>query len=143
MGGKHEKEIGNIQREKLYEEIWELSLSKVAKKYNVQYTKLKEACKNAHIPLPSNSYWGNPSMGNPVPKEPLPESVNATVTVEFSVKTATPAPPIDQNFFHKYLNIKSKVQENDKSVVPETVGISPPKKSIYDGNLYEHNVLYD
>lgn len=63
-----------ISREQLYNEIWELSVSKVAAKYNVSYAKLKQACVDTDIPTPSNSYWGNLSMGNPVTKTPLPIS---------------------------------------------------------------------
>lgn len=64
----------NISRKELYDEIWEHSLSKTAKKYNVSYAKLKQACIDANIPTPSNSYWTNLSMGNAVDKEPLPSS---------------------------------------------------------------------
>ncbi len=63
-----------ISREQLYNEIWELSVSKVVAKYNVSYAKLKQACVDADIPTPSNAYWGNLSMGNPVTKTPLPVS---------------------------------------------------------------------
>lgn len=40
-----------ISRQKLYEEIWDISTSKVAKKYNLSYNKLQQACKKANIPL--------------------------------------------------------------------------------------------
>lgn len=101
-----EKKEVTFQREKLYEEIWEYSLSKVAKKYDVPYAKLKEACKDANIPLPSNTYWGNLHMDRPAPKEPLHESSNATVTVVFSVKTTSIVSSVSQ----------AQLRENDKKL---------------------------
>ena len=57
-GDTTEKKTMTFQRDTLYQEIWEISLSKVAKKYDVPYDKLKAACVKANIPLPSQSYWG-------------------------------------------------------------------------------------
>ena len=70
----NDQDVLKISREQLYNEIWELSVSKVAKKYNISYAKLKQACIDANIPTPSNSYWTNLQMGNPVTKVPLPLS---------------------------------------------------------------------
>lgn len=82
-----EKRTVSLQREKLYEEIWTVSLTKVAKQYDVPYQKLKEACEKAKIPLPTPSYWGNLSVGKKVEKTPLPPSDASTVTVTFSIRT--------------------------------------------------------
>ena len=68
------QDIFKIDREQLYNEIWELSVSKVAKKYNISHAKLKQACIDSNIPTPSNSYWTNLLMGNPAKKELLPAS---------------------------------------------------------------------
>lgn len=38
------QDIFKIDREQLYNEIWELSVSKIAKKYNISHAKLKQAC---------------------------------------------------------------------------------------------------
>ncbi len=83
-----EKKTVSLQRDKLYEEIWTISLTKVAKQYDVPYQKLKEACEKSKIPLPTPSYWGNLSVGKTVEKIPLPPSDISTVTVTFSVKTS-------------------------------------------------------
>ena len=116
------KEV-TFQREKLYEEIWELSLSKVAKKYDVPYQKLKYACKEADIPLPSQSYWGNLSIGNPVQKELLPESSQTAVTVRFSVRTAS---SVSKTHLQDYFDKKSTAHEKYNSVVSETDEATPP-----------------
>lgn len=55
-------------REEIYNEIWENSTSRTAKKYDVPYQKLKEACEKANIPLPTNTYWASISVGKVIKK---------------------------------------------------------------------------
>lgn len=139
-----EKKKVTFQRDKLYEEIWQISLSKVAKKYDVPYQKLKDACAAARIPLPSQSYWGNLYIGKAVEKEPLPESSQTTVTVQYSVRTVSPTSPISQTRLQSLID-QEALPQNKKAVVTseaaETV-ITPPK-SDRGGNLYDRKTLYE
>lgn len=50
-------------RKKLYDEIWDISLTGVSKKYGLNYTKLVQACKQNNIPYPSSAYWTKKNMG--------------------------------------------------------------------------------
>ncbi len=43
-----------FERKKLYDEIWNISLTGVSKKYGLNYTKLVQACKENNIPYPSS-----------------------------------------------------------------------------------------
>lgn len=52
-----------FERKKLYDEIWEISLTGVSKKYGLNYTKLVQACKENNIPYPSSDYWTKKNMG--------------------------------------------------------------------------------
>lgn len=141
--GMGKKEV-TFQREQLYEEIWTHSLSKVAKKYDVPYQKLKDACEAANIPLPSQSYWGNLYIGKPVPKKPLPESTRENVTVTFSVRTSSPVSSVSKTQLQTHMDNMAPPQEKGKAAVPETAEtITPPPKSAYGGNLYERKTLYD
>lgn len=65
-----------LEREKLYQEIWEISLSGVAKKYNLNYSKLVQTCKDNNIPYPTSAYWTKKKMGLDITKDiiKLPES---------------------------------------------------------------------
>lgn len=49
-------------REQLYNEIWKISVTGVAKKYNLDYSKLKNICKEYDIPSPKASYWAKKNM---------------------------------------------------------------------------------
>ncbi len=52
-----------FERKKLYDEIWDISLTGVSKKYGLNYTKLVQACKENNIPYPSSAYWTKKNMG--------------------------------------------------------------------------------
>lgn len=69
-----EEQTTKITREQLYNEIWEISVAGVAKKYNADYNDLLKLCKEADIPVPSSGYWVKLKFGKPVEQFPLPES---------------------------------------------------------------------
>lgn len=58
----------------LYNEIWDVSATGVAKKYNIPYAELLRICKEVQIPIPPSGYWVKLSFGKLVEKIPLPES---------------------------------------------------------------------
>ena len=60
-----------MSRQQLYDEIWELSASGVAKKYDIPYSQFMHQVKLADIPVPPSGYWTKVSFGKPVEKIPL------------------------------------------------------------------------
>lgn len=62
-----------LNRESLYNEIWEISVLGVSKKYNLPYNKLRNLCKEMNIPIPKSGYWTKLECGKPVTKKLLPE----------------------------------------------------------------------
>lgn len=73
-----------LSREQLYNEIWTISVSGVAKKYNVPYAKLLKLCKEIDIPYPPSGYWTQLKCGKAVTKTSLPESLTTEVTLPAS-----------------------------------------------------------
>lgn len=69
-----EEQFIRIRREQLYNEIWGLSASGVAKKYNILYTQVLKICKEFNVPIPPSGYWTKVSFGKATEKIPLPES---------------------------------------------------------------------
>ncbi|MGL4363523.1 MAG: hypothetical protein ACRCSG_09735 [Cellulosilyticaceae bacterium] len=69
-----EEQFVKIRREHLYNEIWELSASGVAKKYNIPYTQVLKICKEFNVPIPPSGYWTKVSFGKATEKIALPES---------------------------------------------------------------------
>ncbi len=63
-----------VSRQELYDEIWTISASKVATKYEVSYARFLKICKENNIPVPPSGYWTKLQCGKPVEKTPLPAS---------------------------------------------------------------------
>lgn len=59
-------DIVKVSRESLYNELWELGITKVANKYNTSIIELKRICEYYRIPKPDNVYWGKLHSGQDV-----------------------------------------------------------------------------
>lgn len=64
-----------LSREQVYNEIWEISVAGVAKKYNLPYTDLLKICQLNDIPIPPSGYWTKLRFGKSVNKPVLPDSL--------------------------------------------------------------------
>lgn len=60
------KKTMKISRKLLYKEFWEIGITKVVKKYGLDYSKLSKSCKEYNIPVPSSRYWTSLRRGNDV-----------------------------------------------------------------------------
>ena len=63
-----------FKRKDLYQELWEISASGVAKKHNLNYGKLLTSCREAQIPIPPSGYWTKLACGKTAEKIELPDS---------------------------------------------------------------------
>ncbi|SHH57137.1 hypothetical protein SAMN02745823_00329 [Sporobacter termitidis DSM 10068] len=77
-----------MTRKQLYDEVWEISVAGVAKKYNIEYGQLIKQVKEADIPIPPSGYWTKLSFGKPTEKIMLPGSEDTIVSI-YSVIPAT------------------------------------------------------
>lgn len=66
---ENEKGIVKLSRKQIYDDIWELSVAGVARKYNLNYARLIESCRSNNIPFPSSGYWTRRNMGKDVSSE--------------------------------------------------------------------------
>lgn len=75
------KKTITLSRQTLYDEVWQMSVAGVARKYHLNYPKLIARCKEANIPFPSSGYWTKKSMGKDVSGEviALPPADNENV----------------------------------------------------------------
>ena len=76
------KEIVKLSRKQLYNDIWEISVAGVARKYNLNYARLIEACRASDIPFPSSGYWTRRNYGKDVSSETILLSGNEDEIVE-------------------------------------------------------------
>lgn len=77
-----------LTRRQLYDEIWEISVTGVAKKYGVPYGTLMKQVKEANIPIPPSGYWTKLSFGKPVTKTELSEPFDVVVSIFDALPTS-------------------------------------------------------
>ena len=68
-----------LTRKELYEEIWNISVTGVSKKYGIRYAKCLAKIKAAQIPVPSSGYWTKLSCGKSVERTSLSGDEDAVV----------------------------------------------------------------
>lgn len=71
-----------MTRKRLYDEIWEISVVGVAKKYEIPYAHLIKQIKGSGIPIPPPGYWVKLSFGKPVTKLELPEPADEMISIK-------------------------------------------------------------
>ncbi|REE84557.1 hypothetical protein A8990_11492 [Paenibacillus taihuensis] len=70
-----------LSREQIYNEVWELSLAGVARKYGTSYGLIYKLCKEVNVPIPPSGYWTKLNFGKSVSKPPLPNSTINEVAI--------------------------------------------------------------
>ena len=65
-------------RETLYQEVWSMPVTEVAKRYKVSDVAIHKVCKSLNIPTPPQGYWAKLRAGKPVKKLPLPPGKEQT-----------------------------------------------------------------
>lgn len=108
-----EEQTVKLTRSQLYNEIWELSVAGVAKKYNVRYAELLINCKEWDIPVPPSGYWTKLSYGKPVSQTPLPEFTIAEIVLTSS--TTPKSSKLSKKGVKRTDQIENKAEELIKS----------------------------
>lgn len=141
------KDKYQITIQDLYNEIWTISVSGVAKKYNLHYAKLLKKCKQSSIPIPPSGYWTQLSVGKKVTKAPLGVAGDTIVELEYAdnklikrgsdtkkngeiVKDVTEDEACDEPIIYKLPNnVLSFMTEIEKEQVIETIQCIPLYKN--------------
>lgn len=129
-----ESNILIITREKLYKEIWQISLTGVTKKYDLNYSKLASACKEYNIPYPTSAYWTKKKMGLDTRGDviPLPELDEKEIRLELKnskplfKENDTKEDDVIQKF--NYLNFLDENERRKVAIVISELDINKHKK---------------
>ncbi len=73
-----------VHREKLYKDVWEEPMSKLAVRYNVSDVALAKVCRKLQVPIPQRGYWARIQHGQQIshPKLPrLPDGAQEEATI--------------------------------------------------------------
>lgn len=139
-GDSMEKTTVRFQRDALYQEIWEISLSKVAKKYGIPNGKLKEACEKAKIPLPTLSYWSSLQVGKTVEKTPLPDAEDSEVVIEFNKRVTGLRNILAESAAEQKMPVSSEPQIAPQIETDNSIKRTASGRTIYDRETLYHEV---
>lgn len=150
-----------LTRRQLYDEIWEISVAGVAKKYGIQYAHLMKQVKEANIPIPESGYWTKLTYGKPTTKTELSEPFDEVVSIFDTAPTIRKSKPKEEpkpEVAVKPLPERGKTEEELAPAVspqeepisvaemaPHTQTIQEPKTVEQYGqtyNVYNRETLY-
>ena len=135
------KRTTTLSRQQLYDEIWQMSVAGVARKYNLNYAKLIAKCREANIPFPSSGYWTRKNMGKDVSGEvvALPPSDNenvelllAGVKAEKKKKVISHADEPHSDMEEGLKKAASSMKEQEKETGNEDQAV-PVKETVEEG----------
>lgn len=152
--------VVRLTRKQLYDEIWEISATGTAKKYDIPYSQFLKQIKDANIPIPSSGYWTKISFGKPVEKAALKEPFDKVVSLVKEVslpmeKKSEPGPAPNK----KLPDQQEKVREPSGSslavqeqLVPDVYKVEAVAEPIQEPetikqcgqtyNVYDREILY-
>lgn len=55
--------VTKLTRKQIYDEVWSISISEMANKYDISYSLLWKQIKDANIPIPPKGYWTKKEYG--------------------------------------------------------------------------------
>ena len=64
----------SFERQKLFDKVWDMPLTKLAKAYGLSDVGLRKICVTLDVPLPPRGYWAKLSAGKTIPKPALHET---------------------------------------------------------------------
>jgi hypothetical protein len=102
-----------MTRKQLYDEIWEMSVAGVAKKYNLPYALLMKQIKEASIPIPPSGYWIKLNFNKPVTKLELPEPADEKILIYRTV-------PVTRKNKHQAISEKDSSRAEMETAVAES-----------------------
>jgi len=82
-----------VSREKLYELVWSMPMTKAAKKYSVSGSYLARVCTAIRVPRPQRGYWSKLEVGKTPARPALPEALLGD-QLFWSQEGDTPAPRV-------------------------------------------------
>ena len=65
-----------INRSELYDQVWKIPLSRLAREYQISDVGLAKICRKLNVPRPPRGYWTKVEFGKSVRRPPLPRISN-------------------------------------------------------------------
>jgi hypothetical protein len=118
-----------IEREKLYEEVWNIKMKDLAKTYGISEVSLRKYCRKLNVPFPQRGYWTKVRNGSNPKKMSLPEfDGDNKIVIEKHEHNK-------KNSYTEDSKLKHMAEEEKKKVLEFCNNIKVPK------NLYKPHTL--
>lgn len=130
-----ETPVIEMTRRQLYDEIWEISVAGVAKKYDLKYSDLLKQMKEADIPIPPSGYWTKLSFGKPVEKLELAGDGDKVISIFGTAQDV-----------HKRKGIKKPPEKEDikiKSLAAIPLSKPPEVNAVLDVEVVNAEILQE
>ena len=140
-------------RKQLYDEIWEISVAGVSRKYEIPYNQLLRQIKAAGIPTPPSGYWSQINHGkNPIKPE-LPGAATDVLLINLSPShSSTGEKSLDfamvelteDNASSSGVNAVSFEDYEEKKALSSEQMVEPETYTTYGKtyNIYDRETLY-
>lgn len=115
----------NFERSRLYEEVWAMPLTQLAKKYSLSDNGLRKVCKALAIPLPARGHWAKVAAGQTVSRSSLPLHSGPTEFISRRTRAPTATKAFAANpWLSEWLRYESA--EENRIDVGQDLGSSHP-----------------
>ena len=132
-----EKGVIKLTRRQLYDEIWELSVAGVARKYNLNYSKLIASCRSEDIPFPSSGYWTRKSLGKDVTGEVVNLSGQEDRKVALFTKGTKATPAKKKESPGAMATTENSQTEQQKTTVSEAVQENANSQIVWEESVLD------
>lgn len=108
----------SFERQKLFDEVWAIPVTKLAKTYGLSDVGLRKICTTLDVPLPPRGYWQKLAAGKTIPKPPL-HKTSVPTTYEQVMNVIE----VDQVLEDRVSKARGSTPDAESS---ETLDYSPP-----------------
>lgn len=113
-----ESEVITVDRNTLYEQVWNTPMWKLAINYGFSDVGLAKICRKLNIPLPPRGYWQKNEVGKATSKPSLPEITNPQLS---KVTIPIKKPKAERLSENAMREMEFEKSPNNKIVVPDTL----------------------
>ncbi|MYN45934.1 hypothetical protein GTP23_12835 [Pseudoduganella sp. FT93W] len=120
-----------FERERLFEEVWSMPMTTLAKKYGISDNGLRKICIALAIPLPQRGHWARVAAGKSVPSPQLKPHTGANQYTFYRAESAPVKSPNDDHWLAERLAFEedpaNKIVVADELLNPDKIVVGASK----------------
>lgn len=121
--------VTKLTRKQIYDEVWSISISGMANKYDISYSLLWKQIKDANIPIPPKGYWTKKEFG----KETVVAELMGNPDDVIELYKRMPLLSKSKDDMKTHSDEKSTIMDTPQSIVENEVKENDAASSNYSG----------